>query len=440
MSNIIRNTMKSDYISELRDGKFQYSRLQICQIESINTRTGEILVKIPQLSETRRCHVKIDGFTADGFRSSWFRTVPKVGSTVLVFFDHQNNGFILSSSMFSLDSDDQVNNPVNKLYYTLTRLREEGDNSYNDWRELRQGEIDARSSGGCYLHMSDNGILSLISGKTIFKINKNRNELSVDADTLRSSSSFSEFRFGEVKRKATATDIRDNPVSDTVSNHEMSYRLFTRSVSQETSPVLASSRIGNVWDWDSPVPSVSGEGFPLRIKNESYLASSPGENPTYSFEVDAVGNVSMNTSQVNTTFSVSTGSTVMNNSLNFEINASGQVTQTSGTAYNVNAGTSYDVTASVSASIRAPTVSLGASPDSGVVLGVGLQSQLTAVATTFTAAQQSLLSATVGTPPQNAAAIAQIIAAIAQQTQAMNTLALSIVSPTVTSLTVKASQ
>lgn len=455
----------------LRNEAFQYGRIALGQIKTINKRTGVAQVLLPFLGEIKDCHIKMDAFNANNFRSSWIRAMPQVNSMVLVFFDHSNNGFIIGSSMFYNDNDTVVDNPVNKMYYNLTRSKEREEDRNVDWRILEEGELDGRSSGGCYYHMSSEGIYTILSGKTIMKIIRDRNELSVDADLLRSLSSFSTFRFGDVKRKTTPNDLTDSTVvNDSVLNHEFSYRLRGRAPTEAAAPRIFSFRSGNVYNWNNKTIASSDRGSPVRLKIESYRGTDSTTPPTFDLQVDASGNVALNTDQAGTLLSINTGEVNVTNSLDFTINSTGQISVTTAQSasltstsnFSITSGGTFTMRSTGSATIQAPTVAIGAPTQSGgVVLGPGLAAAMTAAAAAFTAAGGTLatsagsLAASVtaasssGLPPSpvsNLVFITQITALLQQfaatQTAngtALNTMATTTAASPATSATVTAS-
>jgi len=464
------NTNPSDGLN-LRNSFYQYGRICLGQIKSIDTRTGIANVVIPFLAESKKCHVKMDAFFGSGFSSSWVRAMPQVNSMVLVFFDHVNNAYIIGSSMFYNDNDQAVDNPINKMYYALTRSKEEndGDNRRNnDWRILREGELDGRSSGGCYYHLSASGIYSMYAGKTFFKLIRDRNEAKIDADLLRSESSFSAIRFGDVKRKASPNEQSDSAVvDDSTLNHEFSYRLRGRALTEAAAPRIFSFRSGNVYNWNNKTIASSNRESPLRLKIESYRGTDPTTPPTFDLQVDASGNVAINTEPSQTLFEINTGEVSVNSYLDFTINSTGKISVTtaqtadfrSTSNFSINSGGTFSMTSTGSATIKAPTVAIGATPAGGVVLGPGLSSALSAAAGVFNGqgavfaplltAQSAAVGAAalVPNPGSNLAAIQALNATVAALTTsisstlggAMSTLATSAGSAPVTSGTVTAS-
>lgn len=471
MGNILNNVVNENpgRTLQTRNSHFQYGRICVGQIQSINTRTGIATVLIPFLAEVKKCHIKMDAFYANNFNSSWIRAMPQTNSMVLVFFDHNNHAYIIGSSMIFNDNDQQVDHPINKMYYALTRSKENGDNENlrnNDWRVLKEGEIDGRSSGGCYYHLSAEGVYSMYSGKTFFKLIRDRNEAKFDADLLRSESSFSTVRFGDVKRKANASESFDSSVvDDSVLNHEFSYRLRGRAPTEAAAPRIFSFRSGNVYNWNNKTITSSSRNSPVRLKIESYRGTDPTTPPTFDLEVDASGNVSLNTDPAGTLLSINTGEVDITSSLDFSINSTGQIqvttaqsaSFTSTTDFSITNGGNFSINSTGPATIKAPTVAIGAAPAGGVVLGPGLASIMNTAAGVFTA-QSGIISplaaaaagaaaaaAVAPNPGSNAAAITQLAAAVqalaaasAATGTAMTTMATSAASAPVSSATVTA--
>jgi hypothetical protein len=413
----------------------------------------------------------MDAFYANNFSSSWIRAMPQTNSMVLVFFDHNNHAYIIGSSMIYNDNDQQVDHPINKMYYALTRSKENGDNENlrnNDWRVLKEGEIDGRSSGGCYYHLSADGVYSMYAGKTFFKLIRDRNESKFDADLLRSESSFSTFRFGDVKRKTNASESFDSAVvDDSVLNHEFSYRLRGRAPTEAAAPRIFSFRSGNVYNWNNKRITSSDRGSPVRLKIESYKGTDPKTPPTFDLQVDASGNVALNTNQSGTLFSINTGEVSITSSLDFSINSTGKLSVTtaqtaslkSTSNFSITSGGTYSMTSTGSATIKAPTVAIGAAPSGGVVLGPGLSTIMNTAASVFTAqsavfapfllAQNTAvqLATSPPNPGSNLAAIQALNATVTALTTsisatlggAMTAMATSAASAPVTSATVTAS-
>lgn len=451
---------------QARNSEYQYGSLVIGQITTVNKRTGIVNVRFPFLSEEKECHIKVEGFYANRFSSSWTRVMPQSGSLVLCMFDHDNNAYIISSSLYFQDNDVQIGNPTQKMYYALTRSKERDDSHNVDWRILEEGEIDGRSSGGCYYHLSANGIYSMYAGKTFFKLIRERNEAKFDADLLRSESSFSTFRFGDVKRKTNVSESFDSAVvDDSVLNHEFSYRLRGRAPTEAAAPRIFSFRSGNVYNWNNKTITSSDRSSPVRLKIESYRGTDSTTPPTFDLQVDASGNVALNTDQSGTLFSINTGEVSITSSLDFSINSTGKLSVTtaqtasisSTSNFSITSGGTYSMTSTGSATIQAPTVAIGAAPAGGVVLGPGLSTIMNTAASVFTAqsgivvplaASAASAAAAAVSPPnpvansiaitQLAAAVSALAAASTATGAAMTTMATSAASAPVTSATVTA--
>lgn len=410
-----------------RSLNFQYGKICIGQITSVNTTSGIVRVRFPFLTEDKNCHIKVEGLFANRFSSSWSRIMPQTGSLVLCGFDHSNNAYILSSSLYFSDNETDNYNNTQKLYKKLSLSKQRGDLHNNDWRILNEGELDARSSGGCYYHMSSDGIYTLSSEKTILQLIRDRNEALFEADLLRSLSTFSTFRFGDVKRFTSSTDINDSLISDNIHNHEFSYRLRGTAPEETLANNIFSYRSGNVFNWSNKEIVSSENDFPVRLKIQSYRGIDSTSRPTFDLEVDSEGNTSINTNSNNTIFSINTGEVSISSDSRFTIDSNGSVSVSTNSDISLSSAGEFSVTSQGPTSIEAPSVALGlAAQSGGVVLGPGLSAALATAAGQFTAQSLELnrsattlastLASTAGppNPGTNLALISQMIAIISQ--------------------------
>lgn len=174
------------------DAATYFSRVHIAQIVSVNEAKGTCSVVVIDGMTSQRDNLEIPktGFSVKGFKSSWSRYMPQEKELVIVGFNPRGECRILGyttvagqySDLFS--SSDNTNLPM------------------GDMQALKKGEHDMRSSGGAYLHLSNQGHLLLSAGaSTLLRLDKSNNEVRGQAGLWSNESDGSGLRIGDVKRK-----------------------------------------------------------------------------------------------------------------------------------------------------------------------------------------------------------------------------------------------
>jgi hypothetical protein len=209
--------------------------------------------------------------------SSWIRVMPQIGDIVLINFDPNGTPYIVSYSCVD--------------YETIQNLSS-SDYPGFIFRQLKQGEIDIRSSGMAGLYLSRGGFCRTYAGnqyRTLFKGTMQETaslglSLTVSDNTV--------VRIGDAKRKKTPLSLTESLVTDSKSLQckEVDFKI-SQSVGPLELPVCRWS-VGNVIDSTlTGGKELKLNGVPIR--HYLRIHDLTGLLTTYQEAIDYKGNASV---------------------------------------------------------------------------------------------------------------------------------------------------
>lgn len=380
------------------------SAIHRARVTDVHINKGTVNVVFDRLPYSREVTFPLVGLsvptTEDGGKSSsWGRYIPQEGDMLLVGLDSNGDCFALG---------------YHAVYYQgLTQLDDDNaDRGGIGWGEaagksVKPGDWDFASSRGCFFYMGDKAQLK--SGPFTITLDKTKGDLTTKGQLLLDSyGEGSELRAGGARRQILPTDPSETPILDPTSGGTRNLQEWTNIVKagSATNPAgleRARYSMGEV---------ISEETYTLMVPATDVTALSAltgtgvrhyrsakdtamGVTPVFDEIVDDVGNYGISAPTAvafqwvtpSATWSVTNATTTITASSAFSV-SSPSITLTGGT----------------NASVVAPTVSLGSSTASeSLVLGTSFVTKLGTFLGSVVAA-----TTTVGTAPQNAAALTAI--------------------------------
>jgi len=271
----------------LRDSSY-FNRLVHGQLKTPDTANGKAQVDFREICGTRQVTVPTLWFSADGRTSAWGRYMPMGGE--LVHLGQRNDG-----TPVILSYDATATKDGSPGWSEITEAQKDGKTpGFQNWRELKRGEFDFKSSGDAYIHGSNAGVLSLYGGQAFIKCEKNAYRISSKAATYRSISNTCEMRYGNVYRKLTPVDADEVAVPPGGTLQE-----FLVDINQMLPGGIAAPQskaklhFGNILMPISNIPELSTKtGAPLR--GRITIGDVANALPVFTLEIDQIGNVVWN--------------------------------------------------------------------------------------------------------------------------------------------------
>lgn len=342
-----------------------------------------------------------------GFGSSWIRYMPQDNDFVLLAFGPNSEPRIVGYASFpSREGAPGYNEQI-----TTMKAQRASEVPYADLTELKNGELDMRSSGGAYLHLSNRGSLLLSGGPRVnLRLNKSRNETRGESGLWVLGSGGSFIRCGDVKRKPTPANYVEIQTDLTSSTKEAWTHI-------ESLPGLwvYDEKAGAVYD-ALALPEVSTYGLPLRHKRTIWTTGSNSLAATaaWTSHTDLAGNqetlfgatatnatvtgpalnadlscATLRTTTTGTTTLSSTGAFVAASGATMHLDAVGAMNVAGEASVSISSPAATTMTAGTVATIAAPSVCIGAGATERMIRGdsfvAALQAFLTLSATQYEA-------------------------------------------------------
>lgn len=190
-----------------RDGDRYHSRLVRGQISSVNPDDGVATVDTIDVIGTREVTVPPLWFSATGRTSAWGRYMPMGDENVDVSYRNDDSAVITNYDMTATQDG--------RPGWNVLREFEEAGNvvGFANFRKLKRGEYDFKSSGDAYIHGSNQGTLTLAGGQAFMKLDKQQYRIESRAAEFHQTSETSETRFGTVFRKNVSTDLAETQIN-----------------------------------------------------------------------------------------------------------------------------------------------------------------------------------------------------------------------------------
>ena len=281
-------------------------RLFVGQVRNVLTADGKMVVSLQGMPDSEEVSIPMLGLSIAKGSSSWVRYMPRPLDHVVVGFDNLNQPYVVGT----------VAGPRGAGYSDLTRFSTEGLPGWRQFAELQPGEWDMRSSGGCYLHGSSQGTLTLSSGMTALFLDKRNNEVALQGN-LAFGAGASSTTLGLVRRKVLPTSGRATPVGTAPVNMPNAWEVVVAN-SFPALPLDPAGTIalplttfeqyaGNVYPSGPtlglPSPRLSSIGQPVRFYQAIYMAG-PTLIAGRTVEVDAMGNTKVEVNPAATSWSL----------------------------------------------------------------------------------------------------------------------------------------
>jgi hypothetical protein len=332
--------------------EFAYkSRLWLGQIVDIKEEDGTATVKVigqnPGAADQDLiipCAVSIPN--ANGTKSSWQRYMPQKHDYVKLTYRTDGHAEIVCMAMYGGIKEKEKKSAQGQTYAVLKEMN--ASKNYfglRDFRPLKQGEWDMRSSGGAYIFGSNKGRLILRSGMSQISVERQQDEIRQVTGLLKLKTTNSELRFGNVKRTSASDPLKEEGKPENAPGQEFSVSLVAAAL---VPLPIYEHKAGNVYD-SLGIEVMSSTGKSLRSQTIAY--DDTGVIEVLKTTVDSVGNTSVTQGPNSTNFDIigGTGS---------ELSSTFNTVAITGT-------TSVDIS---SASITLKTAASGV-PTEGVILG-----------------------------------------------------------------------
>lgn len=369
----------------LQEERQNYNRIYVGQVVDVDEANGVLTVTTTG-GVRDRCVLPLGGLSHQGAQSAWIRFMPEVGDHVLVAFGTDGQMFCLGMTAWGDSPELEPGHRVGG-YAQIAEIaqRDSPPAGVREFIELKPGEYDLRSSGGAYVHGSRGGVLTLSGGGlTRLAIDARRSEAALRAGMFEYAEAGVKLRAGDIKRPA-AGKAKDQPPL-------VGGKAWELDVGSEAAAGVVTKyyegRIGDVRDTVGVV--VTGPVGPTRLSDTVY---GTGNASVYTYKVDGSGNVDM-TCQTRWTTTAAT----------LRLRGNTSATIDGGAVYVGTEGRAVDPML-LSSKYRPAEDTMCTALNAADQSEIGIW---TALAGTATAAASS-----VGTAPQNAAAIAALSSAMA---------------------------
>ena len=289
---------------DLRDGVQYLSRPVRGQIESVNTADGKITINTNEVFDVRDTTVPVLWFSALGRKTAWGRYMPMGGEKTTVNGKEVQRGGEIVHLLYRNDGTavfagyDATATPDGSPGWTdLEKAHKNKVPGLANFKQLKRGEFDFKSSGNAYIFGSNMGTLLLAGGQSFIKLDGQSYRSESKAAEFHQVSDACETRLGTVFRKLKPNDFSEGVVPG-------GYKEFLVDLNNAnpatggplTTHSKAKLHFGDILNDTTLVPEIGSTGSPLR--GLISLGDSTSATEVFRFEVDQLGNVSWN--QANT--------------------------------------------------------------------------------------------------------------------------------------------
>lgn len=329
-----------------------FNRLYLGQVVGVDNIRGTVDVVVLDNLGIQRSQLSIPwtGLSCNGQKSSWVRYMPQLrarrdakdqagGDFVWVAFGPRNEarilGFASPLGAYAAFEDTARRSAPEKV-------------PYGEFRQLKQGEWDMRSTGGAYVFGSNSGALLLAAGPTTqIRFDKQNKETRAESPLWRIGGEGSFVKVGDVKRTVGIGAFKETDVSDIDPTALKEFWLHLENpakVPLGPRTQLVDVQYGAVRD-DDGIPrtgTLSSAPLPLRRRIKVWDVTSTNLLATqvFSDELDLVGNHDVKYGDLTTKVSVNGGpltafnsffrSTTFDSSINADFNADVNATLSAG--------------------------------------------------------------------------------------------------------------
>lgn len=267
----------------LLDGGRYLSRIVRGQLSSVDPPNGKAQVNTVEVLSTRNVTVPALWFSGRGRQSAWGRYMPFGGENVFVGYKNDDSPVVTGYDINAGGEQPQEG------YQQLKKFADDKVVGYANFRELRPGEFDFKSSGDAYMHGSNQGTLYLAGGQAFIRLDKQAYRLESKASEYHYSSETAQIRFGTVFRKTTPADSAESPVSNGTFKEFLTDVNFPLPSGTPSPQSRAKLHMGDVLDPSTNVPETGPFGAPLRMR----LSIGDGADVAEAFSllIDNLGNI-----------------------------------------------------------------------------------------------------------------------------------------------------
>ena len=378
MARLLLGAAQAGGRQQSQNEDYYTAKTHLAQIKSVDTKNGRVSLALRQVSsggQPATVVMPIGGLSVDQARSSWQRYMPSTGAYVKVGYGIGQHLEVLGYATPPVESAQGVDGQaagdgsgtvstnqrtgagdahtngfavLRKLAEAARGAGESGvaeANGLASFRDLQEGEMDWRSSGGAEVFLSRAGRVQLSTGLTQFFLDKETDAGVLEAPWLSfgakqsrlgvlplpsvSPSAASFMRLGQVRRRFDPTSTTRSairtvantvgvlPVPNTIFDNPQEYVLSLGSDDEQATALAAprallyEERAGVVYaENDQAAPAgetavpvlFKNVGLPLRYRKRVYGATGLAATPdalriaAWEVQIDAVGNVAVSQS------------------------------------------------------------------------------------------------------------------------------------------------
>ena len=242
-----------------RDSSRYLSRIVRGQLTSVDNINGKAQVNTLEVYSVRDVTVPPLWFSSKGRQTAWGRYMPFGGENVHVGYRNDDTPVIVGYDINAPGEQIQEGHPQ------LRKFQQENKVGYANFRELKPGEFDYKSSGDAYIHGSNQGTLFLAGGQAFIKLDKQAYRAEYKAAEHHVISDTTESRFGTVYRKAVPSDATETPSSQGVFKEYMVDVNFPLPSGTKSVQSRAKLHMGDILDATN-IPELGPLGAPLRYR------------------------------------------------------------------------------------------------------------------------------------------------------------------------------
>jgi hypothetical protein len=268
---------------DMRDSTQYHSRLVRGQIQSATESEGKATIATFEIIGQRKVTVPPLWFSAAGRKSAWARYMPLGGEIVNVAYRNDDTAQIVGYDATASNQKDVAG------WSVLKGFEEAGDVAgFADFKELKGGEFDLRSSGNAYIFGSNVGTLLLSGGQAFIKLDKQAYRIESKAAETHFFAEASQTRFGTVYRKELPTDAAESAISSGA------YKEFLVELKDNNTDIQSKVKIhfGDILDSTNIQETNPDTNQNLRARISIGDPSNTSE--VFKLEIDQLGNVVWN--------------------------------------------------------------------------------------------------------------------------------------------------
>jgi len=282
---------------DLRDGVQYLSRPGRGQIDTVNPINGKIVVNTNDPFDVREVTVPVLWFSARGTKSAWGRYMPMGSEKTTVNGKEVIKGGELVHLLYRNDGTavfggyDATATPDGEPGWTdLEAARKNKVPGFANFKQLKRGEFDFKSSGNAYIFGSNAGTLLLAGGQSFIKLDGQSYRSEAKSSEFHQTSDACETRFGTIFRKLKPTDFAEGVVQSGGKEFLVNLNDANPATGAPlTGQPKAKLHFGDIIN-NTTLVAENGE-FGSKLRGLISLGDSVSATEIFRFEVDQLGNV-----------------------------------------------------------------------------------------------------------------------------------------------------